>query len=301
LKLEICDLFVFWVLLFVIFYMIWTKEIESSAFTLLKLALTEDHADNDITSIVSFSQNQASKVQVVARENCVLAGLSIINLVYKLIDDDVSINTYFSDGESVKNGEIIAEISGKTAAILSGERTVLNFIQRLGGTATITKKYVDAIAGTSAKIVDTRKTTPGWRLLEKYAVKCGGGLNHRFNLEDMAMFKDNHFALSNCSPNELIQKVRKNFPKAEIALEADTLDQVNLFLSLDIDILMLDNMSAGLMKKIVKFNDRKVRLEATGGINLNTIKEIADTGVDRISIGALTHSAPSVDIAMDVI
>jgi len=281
--------------------MIWTKEIESSAFTLVKLALTEDHADNDITSMVSFSQEHSSKVQVVARENCVLAGLPIINLVYKLIADDVSIKTHFSDGDYVKAGNIIAEISGKTSSVLSGERTVLNFIQRLCGTATITKKYVDAITNTSAKIVDTRKTTPGWRLLEKYAVKCGGGVNHRFNLEDMAMFKDNHFALSNCSPSELIQKVRTEFPKAEIALEADTFEQSELFLSLDINILMLDNMSANLMKKIVKLNDGTVLLEATGGINLNTIKEIADTGVDRISVGALTHSAPSVDIAMDVI
>ena len=279
----------------------WTKEIESSAFTLVELALAEDHVDNDITSIVSFSQNQTSKVQVVARENCVLAGLSIIKLVYKLIADDVSVKTHFSDGESVKTGNIIAEISGKTASILSGERTVLNFIQRLCGTATITKKYVDAVAGTSAKIVDTRKTTPGWRLLEKYAVKCGGGVNHRFNLEDMAMFKDNHFALSTCSPCELIQKVREGFSKAEIALEADTFEQTELFLNLDIDILMLDNMSAELMRKIVKINDGKVLLEATGGINLNTVKEIAETGVDRISIGALTHSATSVDIAMDVI
>ena len=281
--------------------MIWSKEIESSAFTLVELALAEDHADNDITSMVSFGQNQTSKVQVVARENCVLSGLPIINLVYSLIAADLSVNTYFSDGESVKADDIIAEISGKTASILSGERTVLNFIQRLGGTATITKKYVDAIVGTSAKIVDTRKTTPGWRLLEKYAVKCGGGVNHRFNLEDMAMFKDNHFALSSCSPFELIQKVREEFPKSEIALEADTFEQSELFLSLDIDILMLDNMSADLMRKIVKLNNGKVLLEATGGINLNTVKEIAGTGVDRISVGALTHSAPSVDIAMDVI
>ncbi len=281
--------------------MIWTKEIESSALTLVKLALTEDHADNDITSMVSFDQNQSSKVQVVVRENCVLAGLPIINLVYKLIANNVSIKTYFSDGNSVNAGNIIAEISGKTAAILSAERTVLNFIQRLCGIATITQKYVDAGKGSSAKIVDTRKTTPGWRLLEKYAVKCGGGVNHRFNLEEMAMFKDNHFALSSCSPCELIQKARTEFPEAAIALEADTFEQSELFLNLNIDILMLDNMSLELMKKIVKLNNKKVLLEATGGINLKTIKEIAETGVDRISVGALTHSAPSIDIAMDVI
>jgi len=279
----------------------WTKEIERSALNLVGLALTEDHADNDITSMVSFNQAHTSNVQVMARENCVISGLPIINLVYKLIANDVSIKTHFSDGESVKEGNIIAEISGKTSSILSGERTVLNFVQRLCGTATITKKYVDAIAGTSAKIVDTRKTTPGWRLLEKYAVKCGGGVNHRFNLEDMAMFKDNHFALSNCTPSELIKKVRDEFPKSKIALEADTFEQSELFLSLNIDILMLDNMSADLMKKIVGINNGKVLIEATGGINLNTVRKVAETGVDRISVGALTHSAPSVDIAMDVL
>ncbi len=281
--------------------MTWTKDIESSALTLAKLALDEDHADNDITSSVSFEETQSSTINVVARENCVLAGLPVIALVYNLIGQGVSIKTYFSDGNTVNSNDTIAEITGKISSILSGERTVLNFIQRLCGIATLTRKYVDGAAGTSAKIVDTRKTTPGWRLLEKYAVKCGGGVNHRFNLEDMAMFKDNHFALGSRTPDELISKVKTEFPKAEIAFEADTFEQAEKFLNLDIDILMLDNMPPELMKKVVEVNHGKVQLEATGGINLKTVKRIAETGVDRISVGALTHSAPSVDIAMDVI
>jgi len=268
---------------------------------LAELALDEDHADNDITSSVSFEETQFSTINVVARENCVLAGLPIIALVYNLLDPAVSVKTFFLDGNTVKSNDTIAEITGKVSSMLSGERTVLNFIQRLCGIATLTKKYVDGVAGTSAKIVDTRKTTPGWRMLEKYAVKCGGGVNHRFHLEDMAMFKDNHFALSSCSPCELITKVRKEFPKAKIAFEADTFEQAEKFLNLNIDILMLDNMSFELMKKVVELNNGKVQLEATGGINLKTVKKIAETGIDRISVGAITHSAPSVDIAMDVI
>jgi len=280
--------------------MIWTKDIEDSALTLAKMSLAEDHADKDITSSVSLAESQISTVNVVTRDNCVLSGLQVIALVYYLLDKDISVKCSFSDGDFVKPNSLIAEVTGNTRSILSGERTVLNFLQRLCGIATLTKKYADAVKGTSAKIVDTRKTTPGWRLLEKYAVKCGGGVNHRFNLEDMAMFKDNHFALSPYPPEELISKVRTEFPESKIALEADTFEQAKKFLKLDIDILMLDNMSLEQMKKVVDANAGNVLLEATGGVNLETVKEIAETGVDRISVGALTHSASSADIGMDV-
>ena len=277
-----------------------TDEIESSALSLIKLALKEDCADIDATGHAAFKNNELCEVNVVAREPSVVAGIPLISLIYQLIDENISVAFFNSDGDEVKENDVIAAVSGPASAVLSGERTVLNFIQRLFGVATLTAKYVDEVAGTGVDIIDTRKTTPGWRLLEKYAVKCGRGVNHRFNLSDMIMFKDNHIALSGKSIIELIQTARKDFPNLKIACEADTIDQVKILLNADVDIIMLDNMSVEMTLQAVKLAGRGVVLESTGGITLDNVGEIAGTGVSRISIGAITHSIKSIDIGMDI-
>jgi len=279
----------------------WNEKVDKCALRLAEIALAEDHARDDATSRVAFERGESCAVRLVARENTVLAGLPMVSLVYGLIDESVAVDCPLSDGQHAEQGSLIATISGPAFSILSGERTVLNFLQRLCGIATLTAKYVDAVAGTSAEIVDTRKTTPGWRTLEKYAVRCGGGVNHRSHLADMVMFKDNHFALSSSSPAELVARARRQHPGLRIACEADTLGQVAELLKLNIDILMLDNMPVSEMKQAVALGTGKARIEATGGITLQNARAIAETCVDRLSIGALTHSAPSVDLAMDVV
>jgi len=277
------------------------SDIEISALNLIKLALEEDRVNNDATGIAAFKNEQCKvSVNVVAREFLVAAGLPIIPLVYGLIDENVSVKTFFNDGDKINKNDTIAVVKGPAISVLSGERTILNFIQRLTGIATLTAKYVDEVAGTNVKIIDTRKTTPGWRSLEKYAVKCGGGVNHRFNLADMVMFKDNHIALSGKSITELIKTAREDFPLLKIACEADTIEQVKILLNADVDIIMLDNMSIEMTKQAVKLAGRGVVLESTGGITLDNVRAVAMTGVSRISIGAITHSVKSIDIGMDV-
>jgi len=274
-------------------------DILRAAERLIRIALEEDCAKNDATAIAAFQPEDSCVLNIVAREPIVVAGAFLIPLIYKFLDENIAVNIFCDDGLKAGAGDTIAALSGNAAAILAGERTVLNFIQHLSGVATLTAKYVDAVAGTNVDILDTRKTTPGWRLLEKYAVKCGGGLNHRFNLEDMIMFKDNHIAFSGKSILQLINSAKNKFPNLKIACEADTLEQVDTLLNADVDIIMLDNMSIDVMKTAVKMADGKVTLEATGGISLENIREVAKTGVNRISIGAVTHSAKAVDIGMD--
>ena len=277
-----------------------TGEIKNSAISLIELALKEDCVSNDITGIAAFKNNEQCKVDIVAREILVAAGSPLISLIYSLIDEKVSVVSFFTDGDEINENEVIATVSGPAISVLSGERTVLNFIQRLTGIATLTAKYVKEVAGTDVEIIDTRKTTPGWRLLEKYAVKCGGGVNHRFNLADMIMFKDNHIALSGKSIIELIKTAREEFPSVKIACEADTIDQVKILLDADVDIIMLDNMSVEMTKHAVELAGRGVVLESTGGITLDNVRAVAESGVSRISIGAITHSVKSIDIGMDV-
>lgn len=277
-----------------------TGEIKNSAISLIELALKEDCVSNDITGIAAFKNNEQCKVDIVAREILVAAGSPLISLIYSLIDEKVSVVSFFTDGDEINENEVIATVSGPAISVLSGERTVLNFIQRLTGIATLTAKYVKEVAGTDVEIIDTRKTTPGWRLLEKYAVKCGGGVNHRFNLADMIMFKDNHIALSGKSIIELIKTARVDFPSVKIACEADTIDQVKILLDADVDIIMLDNMSVEMTKHAVELAGRGVVLESTGGITLDNVRAVAESGVSRISIGAITHSVKSIDIGMDV-
>ena len=206
-------------------------------------------------------------------------------------------------GSIADQGDVIIKLSGNTCSILSAERIALNFLQRLSGIATLTNKYVEAVKGTNAKILDTRKTTPGWRVIEKMAVKSGGGNNHRMGLFDMAMLKDNHLT-NDHDPNSIQQKIhafKKQYPKTCIEVEADTLEQVNQFVKMEgIDVILLDNMSLDELSESVSLRRESIQFEASGGINLETVSQVAKTGVDFISVGSLTHSAVSVDLSLEL-
>ena len=272
--------------------------------TLIDLALNEDLGDQgDITSINFIPEDSASNGKIIAKEDCVIAGSEIAGKVFNKYDQSIEIEINLKSGSLANCNDAVINISGPTRSILSAERTALNFIQRLSGIATLTKKYVDGVDGTNAKILDTRKTTPGWRNLEKLAVLSGGGSNHRMGLFDMAMLKDNH--LVNGSDPKLLQQnihlFKKKYPDTRIELEADTIEQVSQFVKIDgVDVILLDNMSEAELMDAIKFRRGAVKFEASGGINLETVSKIAKTGVDFISVGALTHSASSVDLSLEL-
>ena len=272
--------------------------------TLIDLALNEDLGDQgDITSINFIPEDSASNGKIIAKEDCVIAGSEIAGKVFNKYDPSIEIEINLKSGSLANCNDAVINISGPTRSILSAERTALNFIQRLSGIATLTKKYVDGVDGTNAKILDTRKTTPGWRNLEKLAVLSGGGSNHRMGLFDMAMLKDNH--LVNGSDPKLLQQnihlFKKKYPDTQIELEADTIEQVSQFVKIDgVDVILLDNMSEAELIDAIKFRRGAVKFEASGGINLETVSKIAKTGVDFISVGALTHSASSVDLSLEL-
>ena len=281
---------------------------QHAAETLIRLALAEDlRGECDITSVALVPEEQVGMVQIVARQHGVVAGLPMVSQVFAHVDPSVSIDLLCSDGETVMPGRVIANVQGSVRSMLTGERTVLNFLTALGGVATFTRKFVDAIQGTRAKILDTRKTWPGWRLLQKYAVRCGGGTNHRIGLHDGVLIKDNHLAAWRTqSPDgsvaAAIRQCRQCWPGQPIEVEVDTLSQLKDALHETPEIVLLDNMPPALLREAVALRDRvarHVQLEASGGVTMSTISEIANTGVDRISIGALTHSAPALDVAFD--
>jgi nicotinate-nucleotide pyrophosphorylase (carboxylating) len=227
-------------------------------------------------------------------------------MVYERIDPSVVVTLKSADGDAVAPGQELAVITGPASSLLIGERTALNFLQRLSGIATLTRRFVDAVQGTKALICDTRKTTPAWRQLEKYAVRCGGGTNHRLGLYDQVLIKDNHIALSGRSIEALVSQARSQVgPQFKIEVEVDTLDQLRSVLPLPVDFILLDNMTAPQMRQAVALRNQLrpgglPLLETSGGVTLQTVREFAETGVDRISVGALTHSAPSLDLALDI-
>lgn len=275
----------------------------SSEPDLIALALAEDIGDGDVTSIYFTGPDRTAKARIVARETCVLAGMIPAREVFRRVDPNLCVQRQAEDGAHLAAGQSALEIEGRAASILTAERTALNFLQRLSGIATLTQKYVAAVAGTPAKILDTRKTTPGWRLLEKAAVASGGGHNHRIGLYDMVMVKDNHLA-AGTSLEELqaaIRRVKSERPGTRVELEADTLDQVRSFLTLEgVDVILLDNMPPALLREAVALRRPGLVFEASGGVTLETIRAIAETGVDFISVGALTHSARSVDLSLEI-
>ena len=272
--------------------------------TLIEIALKEDLGDaGDITSNFFIDNDSLSSGTIIAKENCVIAGPEIAQRVFYRLDPNIEVIVKLPSGSIANPGDVIMSLSGKSCSILSAERIALNFLQRLSGIATITKKYVEAVKGTNAKILDTRKTTPGWRELEKMAVKSGGGLNHRMGLFDMAMLKDNHLT-NESDPRSLQQKInalKKQYPEIRLELEADTLEQVNEFIKMEgVDVILLDNMALTEISEAVSLKRGEIKFEASGGINLDTVVQYAEAGVDFISVGALTHSAVSVDLSLEL-
>jgi len=275
--------------------------------TLIGLALSEDLGETgDITSRAFISQASRSRARIVAREDCITSGLEVALEVFRRVDPTLEVTPRCAEGDLVAEGSSLIDLYGSSRSILSGERTALNFLGRLCGIATQARRYADAVAGTKAVLLDTRKTTPGWRLLEKAAVKHGGCVNHRMGLFDAALVKDNHLAalgdLALLPP--VIAQLRADHPGLPIEIEADTLDQTEQLLGMTgIDVILLDNMSPELMRKAVALRDAKapaVLLEASGGVTLGKLPEIAATGIDRISVGALTHSAPHADLSLEI-
>jgi nicotinate-nucleotide pyrophosphorylase (carboxylating) len=270
---------------------------------LIALALAEDIGWGDVTSRYFVGGVPQAAAHIVARESCVLSGIGVAEEVFRRVDSLLQVRRLADDGAELSQGEAVLEVKGTTASILTAERTALNFLQCLSGVATLTRRYVEAIRGTAARILDTRKTTPGWRGLEKAAVLAGGGTNHRFGLYDMVMVKDNHLAggTGSIELQAAIRRVKTDHPGMRVELEADTLDQVRVFANLEgVDVILLDNMPLAAMREAVSLRKPGLLFEASGGVNLETVREIAETGVDFISVGALTHSPRAVDFSLEM-
>ena len=269
----------------------------------VRAALAEDIGAGDVTTLATVPASVRIVAVMRAREPLVIAGLAFAVAAFRKLSPRVHIKLLGKDGQPSQAGDGLLKISGPARAILSAERVALNFVQRLSGVATLTAEYVARLKGTRAKILDTRKTTPGWRRFEKYAVACGGGHNHRFGLYDLVLIKDNHLAaLRHDKLNAIaaaVRRARKEFPRLQVEVETDTLAQVAEAVAVGADIILLDNMTPAQLLKAVKLVDRRAKTEASGGVNLKTVRAIAQTGVDFISVGALTHSARAMDIGLD--
>ncbi len=269
----------------------------------VRAALTEDIGRGDVTAQATVPAKARLTVCLRARESLVVAGLAFAAAAFRQLSPAIRFQHRVRDGQRVKAGARLLQISGPARAILSAERVALNFVQRLSGVATLTAQYVAAVKGTTAQILDTRKTTPGWRRFEKYAVACGGGRNHRFGLYDLVLIKDNHLAaLREAKPNAVVaavQRARRKFPRLQVEVEADTLAQVGQAVAAGADIILLDNMTPAQLTRAVRLVAGRAKTEASGGVNLKTVRAIAQTRVDFISVGALTHSARAVDIGLD--
>ena len=278
-----------------------TPETES----LIDRALMEDLSIGDPTSDALISPELAGKAVVVAKAEGVLAGVDVAIAVFRRVDTALSVCALEQDGSSLKPGDVIADVEGATSSILRAERTALNFLQRMSGIATQTSNYVRAVHGLDARIVDTRKTTPGLRVLEKYAIRCGGGFNHRRNLGDGILIKDNHIQAlrgQGMSLGDVVKMAHANASHTiRVEVEVESLDEVREALDAGAEILLLDNMGPDEMAKAVEMARGKAVTEASGGINLDTVRAVAETGVDLISVGALTHSVRALDIGLDMV
>lgn len=268
---------------------------------IIKRALTEDINYIDLATDYLTDENSFSEAKYIAKADGVLCGINEALRVFQLLDDSVRHEIFINDGEKLSKGDIIASVKGRTSAILKGERTSLNILQHMSGIASLTAEYVKLCEGTKAVIADTRKTLPGLRALEKYAVSVGGGRNHRFNLSDAAMIKDNHADACGGITNAVALLRSKLGHMHKIEVEVRNKDELNEALSVGADVIMLDNMSADQMAECVKITDGRAVLEASGGIDLNTVCAAAMAGVDIISVGALTHSAGAFDISLKIV
>jgi nicotinate-nucleotide pyrophosphorylase (carboxylating) len=266
-------------------------------------ALAEDRAAEDVTTLATVRPDLIGTARLLAKEAGVLAGIDVATEALHQVERRTVCNARLKDGEAFVEGSVIAEFTGPVRGLLQAERVALNFVQRLSGVATLTRAYVEAAKGTRAVILDTRKTTPGLRDMEKYAVRCGGGTNHRRDLASMAMIKDNHreaLARDGVSLSDGVAAIRRTSPGIPVEVEIDALDQLDAALASQPDWVLLDNMSTVDMAEAVRRTAGRVKLEASGGVTLATVRAIAETGVDAISVGALTHSAPALDLSLEL-
>ena len=272
-------------------------------FNAVRAALDEDIGPGDATTIATVPADARAVALMRAREPLIPAGLDLAEAAFRALSSEAQILRLAQDGNRVAPHATLLRVEGPARTLLSAERVALNFVQRLSGVATLTHQFVEAIKGTSARILDTRKTTPGWRRLEKYAVACGGGTNHRIGLYDMVLIKDNHLAaLRNAAPNAIaaaVERARAKFSELKVEVEADTLEQVDQALEAGADFILLDNMNPVQLRLAVQKCKGRMLTEASGGVTLATVRSIAETGVDFISVGALTHSARAMDIGLD--
>ena len=269
---------------------------------LIDLALAEDIGSGDITAKFFIKPGALAHAKIIARQSGCLAGIDTAGEVFQRVDSSLAVVLKKTNGDSFDAYDCVLEVSGNAASILTAERTVLNFLQHLSGVATLARRFADEIQGTRTRILDTRKTTPGFRLLEKQAAAAGGARNHRMGLHDMFLVKDNHLAtgLDSDSLQKMIDRARAAHPEANLEIEADTLEQVQNFYALrGVDFILLDNMSLADLREAVRLCPPHIQLEASGGVNLSTVRAIAETGVHFISVGAITHSAPSIDFGLD--
>jgi nicotinate-nucleotide pyrophosphorylase (carboxylating) len=280
-----------------------SEALPDSVLSLIRAALAEDIGDGDVTSEFFVPQNAMSVARIVAREPGIAAGTHVAAHVFHEVDARLTAKSEKEDGASFGKGDVLLTVAGPTESILTGERVALNFLQRLCAIASQTKRYVDAVQPHPVKVLDTRKTTPGWRWLEKMAVRAGGGAGYRMGLYDQVMVKDNHLLADDRLEDlqKAIDKVKAARPGVKVELEADTLDQVSRFLTLrGVDIILLDNMPQSRLREAVAMVKGRVLLEASGGITLDTINEVAATGVNAISVGALTHTVRAMDLSLEL-
>jgi nicotinate-nucleotide pyrophosphorylase (carboxylating) len=276
------------------------EPLDSRVLAIVRRALEEDVGAGDLSGAPLFPEQAEIRAVILAKQDGIVAGLPVAEMVFRELDGDLIWKASKQDGDLVREGETVAELAAKAQAILAGERTALNFLQRMSGIATATRRYVEAVAGTKAKILDTRKTAPGLRVLDKYAVRLGGGCNHRFGLYDGVMLKDNHIAAAGGIEN-VVRTVRERVPLGQkIEVEVTSMAEVEQALRAGAEIIMLDNLPPIEMKKAVQLIEGRALVEASGGITLENIREVAVTGVDWISVGALTHSVKALDLSLEV-
>jgi len=277
--------------------------VDDDALHLVDLALNEDRGTGDVTTNWTVTARARAEARIVAKESGAIAGLEIARAVFVRVDPRVELEAKVHDGDRVSLGDVVCTLHGPARAVLTGERTALNFLQRLSGIATLTRAYVDEVAGTNARILDTRKTTPGWRTLEKAAVRAGGGANHRYGLHDMVLLKENHIAMAGGIAAALEMVASQNRGRIPVEIEVRNLDELEQAIHAGAERVMLDNMTLDEMSGAVeraRAAKRPPRLEASGNMTLDRVRAVAETGVDDISVGALTHSAVALDLSMQV-
>ncbi|WP_294240870.1 carboxylating nicotinate-nucleotide diphosphorylase [Pseudobutyrivibrio sp.] len=265
---------------------------------LIRMALKEDISSEDVSTNSVMPSDQAGEVDLICKEDGIICGMDVYERVFKILDENTIVEKYVNDGDAVKKGELMAKVKGDIRVLLSGERVALNYLQRMSGIATYTNQVASLLKGSKTVLLDTRKTTPNMRIFEKYAVKCGGGQNHRYNLSDGILLKDNHIGAAG-SITKAIEMAKAYAPFVrKIEIETETLEQVKEAVEAGADIIMLDNMDVDTMKKAVEIIDGRAKTECSGNVTKENIKNIIDSGVDYVSSGALTHSAPILDISM---